>query len=277
MKMSKNMNGFDDFRRAAIGQYITYIRFVGSSLLLYVGCDPGEDKGLVFWLDPPWHVSTPNGVVFGSWTPSSDSLKKINKKPFSMLYEKSIAEVNVEKHCHELTLELEGGIQFRTFTCDYSHDECWHITDNASGRQFVACSKEMLVELEQFSCHVFAGEFTSKEEVSLYTEPRWEEEPGEEIGTEAYIAWAKGNPTCSLFKDLGLSTPSNAIIFMGLEEGYAYLKNKLVNKKTVAAIKRKVPDAANTMVIILDNRLNGFGVEMKSTPRLVYYGKHTIQ
>jgi hypothetical protein len=121
------------------------------------------------------------------------------------------------------------------------------------------------------SVHVFAGRFKDEEEASTYTEARWHPERDESVSDEEYAAWEARNPHWRLRSDLDGYLDSDFIETITGPERYSYLEKLLVTRGDLARIMAVDPEA-NTRVLIFQEALGGFEVEMKSTERLSYCG-----
>src|SRR4051812_36541933 len=117
---------FEEFRHELIGSRITFVRLAGNSLLLYVECEPGDRRGLTLWLEPTWHVPTPEKVVAGSrqaqgechdW-PTEEELNRVSEPIRLAIFDRPIAEPHVDERSHALAVTVEGGNCVRTFVSD---------------------------------------------------------------------------------------------------------------------------------------------------------------
>lgn len=137
---------FEVLRRDLIGRTITFVRLACNSLLLYVECEPGDKRGLTFWLEPTWHVVTPAGVVAGSRQaqgtgedgPTKEELDAINKRICDALLDRPIREIRVDTRSQDLEVTVEGENSFRTFVSDPDDDYTWHIRENLTSLQVCA-------------------------------------------------------------------------------------------------------------------------------------------
>ncbi len=131
---------FESFRGELIGRRITFVRLAANSLLLYVECEPGDKQGMVIWLEPPWHVSIPAGVVAGSRQAQGEGddgatmeeLNRVSEPICAALLNRPIIDVLIEDRSRSLALTIEGNNCARTFVSDPRDDECWHIRENAT-------------------------------------------------------------------------------------------------------------------------------------------------
>jgi hypothetical protein len=113
---------FENFRNELIGRRITFVRLACNSLLLYVECEPGDGRGHTLWLEPTWHVSTPEGVVAGSRQAqgegddgaTDEELDRVREPICSAILDRPIAEIHVDERSRALAVTVEGGNCIRT-------------------------------------------------------------------------------------------------------------------------------------------------------------------
>jgi hypothetical protein len=142
---------FESFRRELIGRSITFARLACNSLLLYVECEPGDGRGLTLWLEPTWHVSTPEGVAAGSRQaqgqgddgPTKEELEKVSEPICAALLNRPITLIQVDERSRDLAVTVEGGNCVRTFVSDPCDDHIWHIRDNSKGLKVYASPSGM--------------------------------------------------------------------------------------------------------------------------------------
>jgi len=143
------MNADDLFQRfhgELIGRPITYVRLACNSLLLYVDCEPGDGQGLTLWFEPPWHVSTPAGVIAGSRQaqvqgddgPTEAELDRVSGPIADALLGQLITSVEVDPRSRDLLVAVANTFYVRTFVSDPEDDHLWHIRENATGLKLVA-------------------------------------------------------------------------------------------------------------------------------------------
>jgi hypothetical protein len=130
---------FGKLAASLVGQRIAFTRVAGNSLLLYVGLEPGgpDTTGVVTWFNPPWQVSSPNGVILGSYPVSAASHESREVfdsacAPAELLRGQPIASLVVDDRTSELTLSA-GEFVVRSFVDDPDDGELWQVHDRASG------------------------------------------------------------------------------------------------------------------------------------------------
>jgi hypothetical protein len=130
-------NRFDSLRGRIVGQVVTYRRLACDSLLLYLGCEPGDCRGLTIWFQPIWHCLGPHGVLLGSMQVAEvcESEEKMDSLSACMdvLHGRVVEWIATEPLTFDLTVSVDGGFSVRTFVADATTDESWHIRDNATG------------------------------------------------------------------------------------------------------------------------------------------------
>ncbi len=144
---------FENFHHELIGGRITFVRLACDSLLLYVECKPGDGRGLTLWLEPPWHVSTPQRVVAGSRQaqgegddgPTEEELDRVSEPICLAILDRPIAEIHVDERSRALAVTVEGGNCVRTFVSDPDDDHTWHISENATGLKVYASPSGLMV------------------------------------------------------------------------------------------------------------------------------------
>jgi hypothetical protein len=137
----------DRVRDQVIGQPVSYRRLAGNSLLVYVGCEPGDDHGVIFWFEPTWHLRGPEQVLTGSRQAQEDpqaddpeSGFKAAGKALDVLWNRTVEGVEVEPVTHSLIVRLVGGFEVRTFVSDPTSDLDWHIDEKAAGLSLEGCA-----------------------------------------------------------------------------------------------------------------------------------------
>ncbi|WP_165071447.1 hypothetical protein [Paludisphaera rhizosphaerae] len=133
---------FKRFRRRLVGGEVTFIRLMCNSLLIYVDCEPGDGQGLTLWLEPAWHVTTPQGVVAGSCQaqgeaevgrPTREELDRVWDLLAPALLNRPIESIRINVRSQDLIVTVEGGNRVRTFVSNPEDDHTWHIRDNSTG------------------------------------------------------------------------------------------------------------------------------------------------
>ena len=139
----------EQFRQKIIGHTIAYTRLAANSLILYVDCQPGDEIGLIIWLEPTWHVKGPTGVLVGSRQAQMDDAPDDRDafvrvaEPLSTLHNKKIVSMDIEPLTHDLHLLLEGGFWIKTFVADPTDDESWYIRDATSRMKLVGSPRKL--------------------------------------------------------------------------------------------------------------------------------------
>lgn len=123
-----------------MGHTISYRRLACDSLLLFVGCEPGDQSGLTIWLEPIWHLRGPGGVLLGSMQvaeacESEEAMSAVADAPLALLLGKRIEGVVVDPQTFDLGVSFEEGYGIFTFVADATTDESWHIRENVSGNR----------------------------------------------------------------------------------------------------------------------------------------------
>jgi hypothetical protein len=124
------------------GQPIRYFRFAANSLMVYLGCTPDElsrkkgDPGFTVWLEPTWHVCSPDAVLIGSREAQGDPFD--GEPDWDRLHGtlvpligKRVEVVTTDGRTNDLILIVEGGYLIRTFASDARDDHLWHIDHHA--------------------------------------------------------------------------------------------------------------------------------------------------
>jgi hypothetical protein len=148
---------FENLRGRLIGQRVTLCRLAANSLLIYVGCEPGEEKGLTLWFEPTWHFCGPGRPLVGSRQAQIDDDEPDEKavmgriaEPLQQIVGKRIDAIAVERRTFDIAVYFEGDYWVKTFVADPNDDHLWHIRDNAISRSLY-CSTEGF-EIYQRDC-----------------------------------------------------------------------------------------------------------------------------
>ncbi|WP_435021544.1 hypothetical protein TA3x_002431 [Tundrisphaera sp. TA3] len=150
------MDGDELFRRMrdeVIGRPISFVRLVCDILLLYVDCDPGDGRGLTFWLNPPWEVSSPEGVVADSSQarsedeegPTEEQLGRVSTPIRGELLGRPITELQVDRRTRSMTMNVAGGHVVRVLASDPEDDHLWHLRENATGLTLYASTRGWII------------------------------------------------------------------------------------------------------------------------------------
>jgi hypothetical protein len=129
---------FADVRQALLGRPITFTRLAANSLILYVDCQPDEKRGFAIWLEPTWHLSSPQGVLVGSRQAQGKGEQGASKAelddlgaPLKVLTGLPITGIDLDPRTNDLTLAVDRMYLVRTFVADPSDAHSWHIRDKA--------------------------------------------------------------------------------------------------------------------------------------------------
>jgi hypothetical protein len=127
----------EDLRSRLIGRPVSYRRLAGDSLLIYVGCEPGDGKGITIWFEPIWHFRGPQCVLVGSMqaaeaAQTEDGLDALSDL-MDVLHEKEVQKLVVEPLSFDLSVAFAGGYYVKTFVAYATDRESWHMRDNATG------------------------------------------------------------------------------------------------------------------------------------------------
>lgn len=140
----------DRIRSLVVGWPVSYVRLAANSLLVYVGCEPGDEQGVMFWFEPTWHVRGPGRILTGSRHAQEDRDAldpsagfKAAARAVDELMSRTIDAVDIEPITQSLILTLGGGYQVRTFVSDPTSDLDWHIDDNAAGMILEGCAQAL--------------------------------------------------------------------------------------------------------------------------------------
>jgi hypothetical protein len=124
--------------RSLIGQEVSFEGFLGNELILDFGRTPADGRaGFRLWLEPPWHLSSEEGVLLGSFQcktagnyeePCWQNIQRQVEK----LRGKKVIDVKIDGRTNEICLFLSEGLMVRNFVNDPEHDHCWHLDDHAS-------------------------------------------------------------------------------------------------------------------------------------------------
>lgn len=128
---------FESLKSRLVGREIRHRRLACDSLLLYIDCEPGDEAGIILWVEPIWHLRGPNGVLLGSSqvtaaAESVETMSAIADEPMTHILGRSIEDVVIESGTHDLAVEFRGNYSIRTFVSDAESDHSWHIRDNAT-------------------------------------------------------------------------------------------------------------------------------------------------
>jgi len=127
----------EDLRKRLIGRPVSFRRLACDSLLIYIGCAPGDKHGIRIWFEPIWHFRGPQSVLVGSMQAAeaakAESGLNARSDLMDVLHEKVVEQVVVEPLSFDLNVAFAGGYSIKTFVSDVTADESWHIRDNASG------------------------------------------------------------------------------------------------------------------------------------------------
>lgn len=121
------------------------------------------------------------------------------------------------------------------------------------------------------SVHVFLGQFKSREEAILYTEPRWEPEPDESVSDEEYSAWEDQNPNWQMRSDLDCYLDSDFIETIDGNK-FEYLQGIVKDSSVIEKYKDELNQTDSILVLIFDQAIDFQKSEFKSTPKLKYIG-----
>jgi hypothetical protein len=143
---------FADLRRLLIGRPVQFFRLAANTLLLYIDCEPGQDKGYVIWVEPTWHFSGPEGVLVGSRQAqgegdsgaSAEELRRIGA-PLNRLLRLPVTRLDRDERTGDLTVEVGGELLIRTFVSDPSDDDLWSIRDRDRGIEVRGTTKGLVV------------------------------------------------------------------------------------------------------------------------------------
>jgi hypothetical protein len=133
--MTEAESRFERLRTELIGRRIKFRRLAGDSLLLYVDCEPGDQRGITIWLEPIWHLRGPLGVLLGSMqvaeaADEEETMAAVADEPLSQLIGKAIEDVAFDALTFDITVRFEGGYRVCTFVADATSDDSWHIREN---------------------------------------------------------------------------------------------------------------------------------------------------
>lgn len=109
---------------------------------------------------------------------------------------------------------------------------------------------------------VFAGEFKSREDACLYSEPQWEPEPDESVSDEEYMEWEERNPVHGLKDNINTHLDSDYIETVDLN--YGYLSSLNVKDEDINKLRETILPNFNYMVLVFEDALGGF--ELDATP-----------
>jgi hypothetical protein len=131
---------FQRLRGELIGRRISFVRLACDMLLLYVDCEPGDGQGLTFWLNPPWEVSSPEGVVADSRQAQGEDDGGLTEAEFNhvsrpiseKLIDRPITEVGVDRRTRELTVTVAGEHDIKALASALGDDHLWHLRENAT-------------------------------------------------------------------------------------------------------------------------------------------------
>lgn len=125
----------DQLRRRMTGRAVTFRRLACNSLLVYVGCKPGERKGCTLWLEPTWHLRSARRVLTGS-REAQDAQPRA-ARAVDRLVGREVESLDVDPVTRDLTVRFGGGLVLRTFQSDPRDDHLWHAHDNRAGLELL--------------------------------------------------------------------------------------------------------------------------------------------
>ncbi|WP_409345193.1 hypothetical protein [Paenibacillus sp. MBLB4367] len=125
---------------------ISFCRLAGNSLILYLNCQPGEDKGFIIWIEPTWHFANQTEVLLGSRQAQVETDEELQEvfEPLKQLLGKKIKNLIIEVITNDLTIQFDE-FSIKSFVADPTDDHTWHVIDNEKRRRFKANPKEMTV------------------------------------------------------------------------------------------------------------------------------------
>lgn len=126
---------------------------------------------------------------------------------------------------------------------------------------------------------VFSGQFSSRAEACLYSEPQWEPEPDENATNEDYAAWEDRNPTHQLKRNINHYLDHDfieTIDDMNEMSRHQYLEALLKHKNDIETIKAVEPHASNILVLVFREAFDGLDLNVPptSTEELTYCGEY---
>jgi hypothetical protein len=144
---------FQHLRLEIIGRRITFVRLVCNMLLLYLDCEPGDGQGWTFWFNPPWHLSSPEGLITGSGQaegarddgPTEEELARVSGPICKKLLGRPITDIQVDRRTRDLTLTVAGIDDVRTFASDPEVDHLWHLRENTTGLTLYAANSGLSI------------------------------------------------------------------------------------------------------------------------------------
>jgi hypothetical protein len=142
----------EELKGRILGSKVSYCRLACDSLLLYVGCVPGDESGITLWFDPIWHLRGHDRVLLGSMQvaavcDSEEAMAAVADGPLAPLLGRSIEGVAIAPLTFDLSVSLEGVYSVCTFVADGSVDESWHIRENGTGTRLKASPEGLSVQL----------------------------------------------------------------------------------------------------------------------------------
>lgn len=123
-------------RSLTVDRPVSYRRLATNSLFVFVDCQPGDEKGVIFWLEPTWNLCGPDRVLTGSRQAQEDpDLPEgftAACRAVDVLLGRTIEAVQIEPVTHSLIIKFSGGHQVRTFVSDPTEDMDWQISDGST-------------------------------------------------------------------------------------------------------------------------------------------------
>lgn len=125
--------------RELIGKSINFTRMACDSLLLYLGGEPGDGRGLTLWLDPTWQLLAPEGeIAEARQNECEDGLPEAEAESLlelvcSTLVNRCISEVYLDHSSHDLTINVTDNFKIKTCYKGRSANHFWHIRENSTG------------------------------------------------------------------------------------------------------------------------------------------------
>ncbi|OAB38589.1 hypothetical protein PMSD_06115 [Paenibacillus macquariensis subsp. defensor] len=120
----------EDIIYSLIGKTINFTRLAGNSLIIYLDCIPGEDKGYSIWLEPTWHLHDESKVIIGSRQLQIEDEKELVliSKPLNDLILKQIKGIEINSISKDLTVIIDQ-YYLKSFVADPTDEYIWQIRD----------------------------------------------------------------------------------------------------------------------------------------------------
>lgn len=134
------------------------------------------------------------------------------------------------------------------------------------------------MEAEGGHLHIFLAAFPSEADAVAFSQKQWEPEPGDETSDEEYAAWEARNPSWPMRAEQGFTYLDGDFVetIWGIETAevnWGYL-GSLLDPDDVGRCQDLAPAGSNTLIVIDERALGGFGFTFRTTASMTYCGRY---